>query len=92
MTFRLANNSLEPTWPAHGYRLRDTSLGLAKRLSSQPLDSSIDKQTVIRFIQYVLIKGVLKPYNMQNMKIFRSSIMCEKENTVCQLILMELLG
>jgi len=33
VTFRLANNSLEPTWPAHGYRLCDTNLGLAKRLS-----------------------------------------------------------
>ena len=37
MTFRPANNALEPTWPAHGCRLRDTGLGLAKRLSSQPL-------------------------------------------------------
>src|SRR5262249_46646597 len=29
-------NSLEPTWASHGERLRDTSLALARRLSSMP--------------------------------------------------------
>jgi hypothetical protein len=41
VTFRLANNLRERTWSAHGTRLRDTSLGLAKRLSSQTLAVSM---------------------------------------------------
>jgi hypothetical protein len=39
--FRLANDSLEPTWSVHGHRLQDTNLGLAKRLSSPQLGGAL---------------------------------------------------